>query len=252
MKKGFEKRFNKGDIVYWCHRNIYKGYTVQCGMVDEQFSDAVIIDFLVPRERRLIDGIPIDDFKNEERYRKLPKGWTYNTKLFELTEEVLDKEENNFLKNCKISDSKLIKDAYNKGYLVKKDKIYGGRIESEVTNKGFRIVKTYVMCEPHITHTSISPNKLYFSYEEAKKEVDDKTAEFYRQSELSDYDWCVEQIDKNLKKYKFLNSLSDDEVKLYRDWILNQKNVEDIETRIYMKYFQWRYLDKKRWNNIEL
>ena len=58
MKPGFEKRFNKGDIVYWCHREEY-GYSVQYGLVDEQFSDAVIVDYIVPRERRIIDGIPI-------------------------------------------------------------------------------------------------------------------------------------------------------------------------------------------------
>lgn len=93
MKPGFEKRFNKEDLVYWCHKKAHE-YSVQYGLVDEQFSDAVIIDYIVPRERRIIDGIPLDEFKSEERYRKLPKGWSYDTKLFEVTHEVLDEEEN--------------------------------------------------------------------------------------------------------------------------------------------------------------
>ena len=51
-------------------------------MVDEQFSDAIVIDYLVLRERRLVNGIPIDEFESETKYKKLPKGWRYNTKLF--------------------------------------------------------------------------------------------------------------------------------------------------------------------------
>lgn len=168
MKPGFEKRFNKENLVYWCHKKAHE-YSVQYGLVDEQFSDAVIIDYIVPRERRIIDGIPLDEFKSEERYRKLPKGWSYDTKLFEVTHEVLDEEENEFLRNCKINDSKGIKEAYNKGYLVKKSKIFGGNIETEITNQGFRVVKKWLMFVPYITHVSIRPDKVYFTYEEAKK-----------------------------------------------------------------------------------
>ena len=29
-------------------------------------------------------GVPIDEFKDNQKYRKLPKGWTYDTKLFDL------------------------------------------------------------------------------------------------------------------------------------------------------------------------
>ena len=189
MKPGFEKRFNKGDIVYWCHQKGHE-YSVDYGMVDEQFSDAVCIDYLDLRERRRVDGVPIDEFKSEERYRKLPKGWSYNTKLFELTKDDLPDEEKNFLTNC-ITNPESIKEAYDKGYLVKKDDIFGGRIEAEITHQGFRIVKTYTMSEPHITHVSVRPDKVYFTYEEAKKEVDDNIAEFYRQAALSEYDWSV-------------------------------------------------------------
>ena len=85
MQKGFEKRFNQGDIVYWCHCDGGGEYSVHYGMVDEQFSDAVCIDYLAPRERRRVDGVHIDEFQSEQRYRKLPKGWTYNTRLFDIS-----------------------------------------------------------------------------------------------------------------------------------------------------------------------
>ena len=250
MKKGFEKRFNPGDIVYWCHHAGNADYSVEYGMVDEQFSDAIIIDYIVPRERRRVDGIPIDEFQTEQRYRKLPKGWSYNTRLFEITYDELTSEEIAYTLDLKNPES--IKYAYDKGWLVKDCNIYHGTIDSEITKEGFRIVKKYPMWESHIDHTSVRPDKVYFTYKEAQDEVETNIAEFNRQASLSDYDWSVEQIDKTLKFYQKLHSVSDNEIKRYRDWLLGMSNVEDIETRISLGNIQWKYWKNKRWNNIEL
>ena len=249
MQKGFEKRFNSGDIVYWCHQNGHE-YSVRYGIVDEQFSDAVCVDYLAPRERRRVDGVPIDEFQSEQRYRKLPKGWSYDTKLFEITYALLTEEEIAFPINITKPDS--IKSAYDKGFLVKDSTIYHGNIEAEITKDGFRVIKKYPMWQHHINHVSIRPDKVYFTYEEAKKEVDDNIAEFHRQASLSDYDWSVEQIDKTLRNYKIVNDATDEEVKQYRDWLLAMNNVEDIETRMFGGNIQWKYWKNKKWNNIEL
>ena len=251
MKTGFEKRFNPGDIVYWCHHVRGADYSVHYGMVDEQFSDAVVVDYLVPRERRRVDGVPIDEFHSEQRYRKLPKGWTYNTKLFELTWDDFTPEEKDF--KLDISKPETIKGAYEKGFLVKDNTIFHGVIEDEVTKEGFRIVKKYPRESfHHIDHVSIFPHKVYFTYEEAKKEVDENIAEFHRQASLSDYDWSVEQIDKTLDIWKAFNDASDEELKAYRDWLLNMKDVENIETRLWGKEIQWKYWKNTRWNCIDL
>ena len=137
MRTGFEKRFNQGDIVYWCHHKGNADYSVHYGMVDEQFSDAVVIDYLVPRERRRVDGVPIDEFQSEQRYRKLPKGWTYNTELFKLTWDDFTPEEKEFVLD--ISKPETLKEAYDKGYLVKDNTIFHGVIEDEITKDGFRM-----------------------------------------------------------------------------------------------------------------
>lgn len=249
MQKGFEKRFNPGDIVYWCHQRGHE-YSVHYGMVDEQFSDAVVIDYIVPRERRRVDGVPINEFHSEQRYRKLPKGWTYNTKLFELTWDDFAPEEKEFVLD--ISKPETLKEAYDKGYLVKDNTIFHGVIEAEITKDGFRIVKKYPRDLYHIDHVSIRPDKVYFTYEEAKKEVDENIAEFHRQAALSDYEWSVEQIDKTLKRLQIINAVSDKEVKAYRDWLLGMKDVENIETRLWGNKIQWKYWKNTRWNYIEL
>lgn len=250
MRKGFEKRFNNGDIVYWCHSEGNGKYSVRYGMVDEQFSDAVVIDYLATKERRRIDGVPIDEFKNETHYKKLPKGWSYDTKLYELTYDDLVGEEKEFVFDVKNPDC--IKEAYEKGYLIKDSTKFHGNIEAEITKEGYRIAKKYPMYDFHIDHTSVRPDKVYFSYEEAEKEVNENVSEFMRQVDLSDYDWSVEQIDETLNRWKKFVDASDKEVEQYRDWLLSMDNVEDIETRISNGNIQWRYWKNKKWNYIEL
>lgn len=249
MEKGYEKRFKQGDIVYWCHQKGHE-YSVHYGMVDEQFSNAVVIDYLEFRERRRVNGIPINEFKSEERYKKLPKGWTYSTDLFEITWDDFTEEEKEL--KSSVANPVSIKEAYDKGLLVKSNTIFHGVIEAEITKQGYRIVKKYPMYKDHIDHVSVRPDKVYFTYEEAKKEVDDNIAEFNRQANLSDYDWSVEQIDKDLNLWKGMYAIPEKEVQRYRDWLLELDNVEDVETRVYRGNIQWKYWKNKRWNFIEL
>lgn len=250
MRNGYEKRFAQGDIVYWCHQEGHK-YSVHYGMVDEQFSDAVCIDYLHHRENRFVNGIPIDEFESEYKYKKLPKGWNYDTKLFEITYgdfECLVEQ----CASIDIKNPKSIKAAYEKGILVKDSTIFYGDIEAEITKEGYRIVKKYPMWKHHISYTSIRPDKVYFTYKEAKDEVDANIAEFYRQAELSDYDWSVEHIDMELVRWQTLNGVSNEEKNKYRNWLLSMDKVEDIEVRIFNGEIQWKYDKNKKWRNIEL
>lgn len=249
LQAGYEKRFQSGDIVYWCHHNGNVDYSVHWGMVDEQFSDAVVIDYLVRKENRLVDGVPLEQFQSEQKYRKLPKGWTYDTRLFELSFDGNDDEK---LAEIDIKNPEQIKKAYEDELLVKDSTIYHGHVEAEVTKDGFRIVRKYPMNFHHIDHVSIRPNKLHFGYATAEKEVKDNIAEFYRQAALSDYDWSVEQIDKTLGYWQKFHDASERERLAYRDWLLGMKNVEAIETRFYQGEIQWKYEKNKRWNYIEL
>ena len=249
MKKSFEKRFNKGDIVYWCSFDHTGKYYVKWGMVDEQFSDAVCVDLLEQHETRYINGIPINEFE-DNTYHKLPKGWTYDTKLYELTYVVPDN-----LKNYKIdiTNSDSIKQAYTDGVLVKSDTIFHGNIETDVTKQGYKVLKKYPMWQKQYeTHTSIRPDKVFFTYAEAKKEADANNAELIRIANLSDYDWSVEQIDNTLNMWQKICDVKDEEKQKYRDWILNLKNIENVEIRDYCGNIEWKYCDKKKWHGITL
>lgn len=255
MKKGFEKRFNKGDIVYWCDGNI-NGYHVKWGMVDEQFSDAVCIDFLERKECRYIDDIPLDEFRKNEynqKYRKLPKGWTYSSELFKVEDRMEPDEKKMFKELCtRIDNPESLKKAYDLGLLVKAETKFHGEIEAKITKEGYKVVTKYPMWKEFITRTSVRPDKVYFTYQEAKDEVDANMAELHRQAEMSDYDWAVEQIDKTLRFWKSHLGITEEERKAYMDWLLAMDNVEDIEVRVFGSNIQWKYEKNKKWNNITL
>lgn len=251
MKKGFEKRFHAGDIVYWCENRKSGRYGVNYGMVDEQFSDAVCIDLLEKKEIRYVDGVPMDQFETEQKYRKLPKGWTYSTKLFQL-EWRIDPEEEKLFQEIKMDQPETIKKAYELGVLVKSDQIFHGHIEVDITKEGFRIIKKYPIWQHHITHISIRSDQVYFTYQEAQKEVEKHVVALERMANLSEYDWAVELIDQTLKHWKKLQNAAEEEVSAYRNWLLSMKYVEEIETRVYSGSIQWKYLKNTKWHNIVL
>lgn len=256
MRPGYEKRFCQGDIVYWCGRDRFGKPQVKWGMVDEQFSDAVCIDFLDRKENRYIDGIPIYEYylnQSTYKYKKLPKGWTWNTKLYEVeTREIPEEEE--LLKNARIDDPVAIKKLYDAGLLVKCETKFRGTIHTNIEKgKGYKVVLEYPLWEKfQEERTSVRPDKVYSTYKEAQDEVDAINAEFLRQSQLSDYDWAVEEIDKTLDHWMIATGSTPEERNKYREWILAMDHVEDIETRVSMGYIQWKYYDKKKWNDIEL
>lgn len=96
---------------------------------------------------------------------------------------------------------------------MKEVKIFLGQIETEITKEGWRLAVRYpfsITKKPE--NQTILCYKLYRTYKEAKKEVDENIDEFIRQSNLTDYDWSVEKIDKNLLRWKNVYGKTDDEV----------------------------------------
>lgn len=260
-KPPIEKRFESGEIVFWCHQRGHE-YSVHWGIVDEQIDFNVYIDYLEPRERKMIfsdyikelkNGVPIDKFETEQHFHKLPKSWSYNTELFRIEYDDLSKEEKEHLIIFDIPET--IKVALDKGWIVKRSEIFHGNISTEITSNGWRITKGYVQDygigrKPN--YTTVNCRKVYRTCGEAKKEVDEHIAEFQRQAALSDYEWSVEQIEKTLDRWKAIYGVSENEVDQHRQWLLSQDDVENIEVRISNGDIQWKIWNKhKKWHNIE-
>lgn len=253
-------QFQKGEIVYWCHQHGHE-YSVHYGIVDEQIGWDIYIDYLEVKEFRKIysdyikelkHGIPLDKFENSKHFYKLPQGWSYDTKLFETKTEIPDDIKSMIFS---ITEPKSIKDLYDNGLLIKRSEKFTGQIESEITEKGWRIVKRYrqdwgIGRQPD--YVAVRCDKVYRTYDEALRETKQHIAEFERQAALSDYEWSLEEIDKTLQRWKRTYGVSDSVVEQYRTWLINRDDVEDIEIRIFGGNIQWRkWKGSKKWSNIE-
>jgi len=244
--------FQPGDVIYWvAHHKWSTDMYVDFGIVTEEFSDAVCADKLHIYDNRYINGIPYKDFPDVTPWQKLPKGWSYNTVLFDV--ERKPKEGHDLLKNLQITNPEDIKNALVNGFLVLL-KDYDQTVpHSEVSNKlGWRIRKehdnsTYVY--PHVT---LQKDKAFKTYEEARAVIDAQEAEWKRQSELTDEEWSVEQIDHDLQRWTKIYNKSPEEVQKVRDFLLGMDKVEDIETRVFGGDFQWKYWKNKKWRTIVL
>lgn len=243
------KRFDEGEIVYW-HRQRGNDHFVSWGVVDEQFSDAVCIDLYKPKECRYVNGVFIDEIPACGEWNKLPKGWSYDTKLIDI-EWIADDYTKNYI--IDITNPENLKQAIADGMLVKANQIFSGAIETEISKSGWRIVKKYPnSIFDDVTYVSVHPNDLYLSYEEAQAEIDAYNAELQRQANLTDYEWSVELIDKELNRWAYIYGIPEDTKLKYKSWLLNQDNVEDIEVRISGGSPQWKYDRNRKWRNIEL
>jgi hypothetical protein len=83
-----------------------------------------------------------------------------------------------------------------------------------------------------------------------RTELDAVFAEMKRQSELSDEEWSIEEIDKELDRHCAIYGIAPDVKERMRSYILEHDNVEDIVTRSCMGSFQWKYDRNKKWNTV--
>lgn len=239
---------DKGDVAYYVKQFENGVKYVHFGIVLE-WSDyhEPVLQLLEAKDLTTINGIPKKDFVTPTRWQKLPKGWSYNTKLYDLRTSSPD-ELGELMVDCPDD----IRDAYARGLLVSPDENDHGEFEAEISKEGWRIVKRYGY--PHETYVpsriSLPRNKIFATYEEAKAEIDKFEAELKRQSELSDYEWSVEQIDGVLSRWKYQCGKTHDEVLKARKRLLGFDRVEELEVRIIMGNIQWKYWKNKKWNTL--
>lgn len=244
------EKFPIGSIVYY----ITHKYDISFGIVIAHFAGEVMLQKYDVNSPRIINGIPEKDFETPSRWYKLPKGWTYNTKLLNIEYEKFDYiqgvyHEKNLIMNNPDNIRKLI----DNGVLIKvNDKDYCS-FETEIDRKnGWRIIRKYDITNYHPSTVTVRFDKVYSLYAEAKKIIDNIRAEWKRQAALSDREWSIEQIDKTLNHWQQVYRISDEQKQKCRDWIMELKNIEDVEIRLSQGYIQWKYLKNKKWSTIEL
>ncbi len=216
-------------------------WEVQFGTVEEHYPSAIVLQLYDLVNTKLIDGIPIKEFKHPTSWKKLPKGWRFDMELFKVTYRDLD------ISEIDLTKPQSILHAIQIGTLVKVQENENGVPFAEISdNGGWRIIFQY---EYHRSYVSLPFNEVYETYEEARNVVDAHIAELERQANLSDLEWSIEQIDHNLDRAIFLSDENKQEV---RKFLMSQDRVEDIETRIYMGRLQWKYENNRRWVSIPI
>lgn len=237
-----------GSVAYFIKSNPSRKWEIGYGLVEMHYPHNIVLTMLdVNRTGRSIEGVPYNDFTMTE-WRKLPKGWGYNTRLFKVEWNGAEELEAKW-KAIDVSNPDSILDAYNGGVLVKVENNDYGIIDSEVDSKhGYRIIKRYPMfAEPHPWNRSFMWNEVYKDYESAKAVVEQYENELRKISDMTDKEYSI---------YEYTNTI-DNAVDLpqeYRDdckkFLSEQDRVEDIVVRRFDGMIQWKYDRNKRWNTI--
>lgn len=219
------------------------------GIVSEHYPGDVCLLRLERPDNRMIDGVPIAEFESPSRYRKLPKGWTYNTKLFEVT---YDKSMHTG--SFDITDPNSILKAYSDGVLVEANPFYHCYIDTDIDkHDGWRIVLKSGIDRSEIPHYSlVNFREVYGSYEEAAKAKKDLKDEFERQASLSEHEWVLEKFDNMLDLYAYTYGVSDKRKKEIRDRALSMPNFDDLEFRAFNGDLQCRKWNGRKWASLVL
>lgn len=251
--------FPIGSFVFWLSNyspsdsSICLGgrYYLCFGEVIEHYSGQTTVQLYDYKERRIIEGVPANEFETPTRWQKLPKGWTYNTELMHITFEPFDENKNVLRVNGTLTEE-VIRKAIENGILVKVQENDYGRFETEIDkHKGWRIIRNY-NGKYHPTYLTVQFRDLCKTAEEVKAKYDEIEKEFERQVALSDVEWSIEQIDHTLDRWAGIYNIPNDTKQIYRDYILQFDKIEDVEVRIMSGHIEWKHWDKKRWSKINL
>lgn len=251
--------FAPGTVVYYAGLGKTTAYTkcrkkVCCGIVVENYTDGVVLQMIEPKDTRKIGGVPVKDYPAASEWRKLPKGWSWGTNLLpEMTgsDNIFFDEDVPTPTGKLMSNPVDILELYKAGFLVNVQDNDHCKFKSEVDNRyGYRIVKEYG--EPWSPFVSLNWRDAHDTYAGAKAVVDAEEAELKRQSELTDLEWSVEQIDRDINRWAHLFGKTELEKERLREWLMALKDLENVETRISNGALEWKYFKNKRWSKPDV
>lgn len=79
------KSFPVGSVVYFLrYKKRSSEKEIWFGTVLEHYASEIAIQLYDLRDTRMIEGVPVKNFKTPSKWKKLPKGWSWDTVLFEI------------------------------------------------------------------------------------------------------------------------------------------------------------------------
>ena len=251
-----------GTVAYYVKRRKNR-YFVDYGIVYDNYSDCVVLQRLTFRDRRMIvseffkEPVPFKDFPHQTEWRKLPKGWSWNTQLFSyVMQEETDAEKN---ANIRLDEPETIIKAYNDGVLVNVRDVPYEKIEAVIEGKfGYKLIRKskeperVIDPDGPVDTVGIAWIQCFSTYAEAKAACDKYEAELEAQAEMSDLEWSVSLIDHDIDRWAKLRGISDENKARARDYLMGLKDLENVETRVIGEGLQYKYWKHKRWVTVPI
>lgn len=252
-----------GSVAYYIRKRDNR-YFVDFGIVYEHYSDCVVLQKITFRDRRLVISeftkapVPFKDFPHQTEWRKLPKGWSWDTQLFRLISADMPPEEADF--KIRLDDPATIIEAYNRGYLVNVRDVPPEHLHSIIEREnGYKIVKERDDAWPQHYGNHIPPDTVgidflqcFGMYEAAKAACDRAEGELQEQAEMSDLDWAIHLIDADLNRWQAMYSVSEENKQRARKLLMRLDNLENVETKVDGGYIWWRMFGLRRWRCVPI
>lgn len=250
-----------GSVAYYL-RKCNNKYIVEFGIVYQNYHDCVILQKVALRDRRMVKSeftkkpVPFKEFPYQTEWRKLPKGWTWNTRLFEIVEDEMPDDERMFKIN--IDEPETIIEAYNRGYLVNQRDIPFEKIEDVIENhSGYKLVResrdgrSLVERRPPDT-VGIHWIQCFATWADAINARDKAEAELHAQAEMSELEWSIKLIDHDIDRWAKMREVSDENKARARAFMMQLKDLENIETRVVSEGLQYKYWKKTKWMTVPI
>lgn len=208
------------------------GMYVSYGIYEYKTTCTHKVSRLKAPEIRLINGVPFDDFQSETEFKKVPKGWTYSTDLYTVTQDLEKKEKiNAAMKGRNIKNPADIQWLFDNGYLVKRENVEP-IIDAEYDHNTYRLVKKYpAWTQCYGSHNDAYPNEVFETYEAAEKRMNEIKEIKHRKAVECALLNFYESLEWALEKYEAEHGGR--EIENIRQKILARPHLDDIMFRYY-------------------
>lgn len=272
MNKEELMNLKEGTIVYYVTdrlRDCYadpKAWNVEFGVFDGLSSYRIgsdiitsqsegIILTLEPKDCRWVktltsDWTPFDKFESETEMHKLPKKWSYDTKLYWVENRY--PQGDHFVFN--IDDRGKIEQLYKEGWFVEFDKNDHRHIDTEFDHNYYKVVKKgYSMMygnryRKHLYYV-LPHDRIFLDYDKAQEKAKQLYEAEKTMSLISLHKCCMDALEEHLT---FITD-TDRRVK-YRKKILSMGEIEKFILRHVDNKILWAYRDAKpfEWKEVEI
>lgn len=255
------KNFAKGQVVFYFSPPHHWWW----GKVADTYSDGYLIEHYEIRDCRMIDGIPILEYPFGERVKKLPKGWTYNTELYHVTQ---DPKWDGLKKNAVVEwKPEVLEHLIDIGLLVKPSTQDSTLQVGVDFGKGtYRIVSkhrdfsydegfhsdTVSRRLQHSEYVCVTHSDVYATWEEVQKIIQDYYEESKRIANLSDYEYALEEMENVLGRWEKVYHASAEEIQRVRNFLLDRpkEEFEKLDIRLCSGCVQYKKSNNKKWISV--